>query len=143
MDASQVEVLLKIVHDLNMDLEVVVEPTFREKDGLAMSSRNAYLSAEQRKQATVLYRALTRIQMLTDTGEHDAAKLIEAGKQVVAEEPAAKLDYFEVVHPDTLEPLSDIRKGGLVAVAAWIGTTRLIDNIVIHGVGQASGPSVG
>ncbi len=142
-DAAQVAVIRKMVADLNMDLQVVVEPTVREKDGLAISSRNAYLSPEQRKQALVLYRALMRVHTMADTGERSAAKLIEAGKQVMSEERAAKLDYFEVVHPDTLEPVSDVSRGALVAVAAWVGNTRLIDNIVLHGTGHAGGPSMG
>lgn len=142
-DAAQVAVLRKMVADLNMDLQVVVEPTVREKDGLAMSSRNAYLSPEQRKQALVLYRALMRVQTAADTGEHDAARLIATGKQVMSEEAAAKLDYFEIVDPDTLEPLLDVRHGALVAVAAWVGTTRLIDNLLLHGSGSVAGPSVG
>ena len=142
-DAAQVAVLRKMVADLNMDIQVVVEPTVREKDGLALSSRNAYLSPKQRTQALVLYRALMRVQTLADTGEHDAAKLAAAGKEVMAEESEAKLDYFEIVNPDTLEPVTHVKNGALVAVAAWLGTTRLIDNVVLHGGGHASGPSVG
>ncbi len=142
-DAAQVAVLRKMASDLNMDLQLVVEPTVREKDGLALSSRNAYLSPDQRKQALILYRALTRVQTMADTGTHDASTLIAAGREVMAEEPAARLDYFEIVHPDTLEPIADVNKGALVAVAAWVGTTRLIDNIVLHGSGHAAGPSMG
>ena len=142
-DAAQVAVIRKMVADLNMDIQVVVEPTVRERDGLAMSSRNAYLNHEQRKQALVLHRALMRVQTLVDMGETQASKLIEEGKEVMAEEHGAKLDYFEVVHPDTLEPVMTIAGGALVAVAAWVGTTRLIDNVVVHGGGKARGPSVG
>ena len=80
-----------------MDVEVVVCPIVREKDGLAMSSRNVYLSPEQRQQALVLHRALMRVQTMADRGEHDAATLVEIGKQVIAEEPAARLDYFAIV----------------------------------------------
>lgn len=131
-DAAQVAVLRKMVHDLNMDVELIICPIVRERDGLAMSSRNAYLTAEQRKQALVLNRALMRIQLLADKGEKDAASLREAGKQVIAEEPGARLDYFEIVDGNTLDPVDDISKGALVAVAAYVGTTRLIDNLVLH-----------
>lgn len=130
-DAAQVAVLRKMVRDLDMDVEMIVCPIVREKDGLAMSSRNAYLTPEQRQQALVLYRALMRVQMTADRGERDAAKLRAIGEQVVAEEPGARLDYFAVVDPETLEPVADTRRGALVAVAAYVGTTRLIDNIVV------------
>jgi pantoate--beta-alanine ligase len=136
-DAAQVAVLRKMVQDLNIDLELVVCPIIRERDGLAMSSRNAYLSPEQRKQALVLNRSLMRVQAMADRGENSAAALREEGKQVVAEEPGAELDYFEIVDANTLEPVEDISKGALVAVAAHVGTTRLIDNLVLHGPGQA------
>lgn len=141
-DAAQVAVLRRMVADQNMAVQIVVCPIVREKDGLAMSSRNAYLDPQQRKQATVLYRALTRVQTMADTGESDALKLIAAGKEVVGEEAGAKLDYFEVVNWETLEPVADVSGGALVAVAAWMGTTRLIDNVVLHGVGTARGPNL-
>ena len=136
-DAAQASIVRRMVHDLNFDVKIVVCPIVREQDGLAMSSRNVYLSPEQRQQAIVLYRSLMRVQTLADQGESDAAKLIAAGRQVIAEEPAAKLDYFEIVNNHTLEPVADISRGALVAVAAIIGTTRLIDNIVVMGPGQA------
>jgi pantoate--beta-alanine ligase len=130
-DAAQVAVLRKLVNDLDMDVEVVVCPIVREKDGLAMSSRNAYLTSEQRQQATVLYRSLLRVQAAVDHGERDSAKLIEIGKQVIANETGAKLDYFAIVDRDTLELVADVSCGALVAVAAYIGSTRLIDNILV------------
>lgn len=136
-DAAQVAIIRKMVRDLNFDVRIVVCPIVREQDGLAMSSRNAYLSPEQRKQAIILYRSLMRVQTLADQGESNAEKLIAAGKQVIAEEPAARLDYFEIVNPDTLESVSNISRGALVAVAAHVGTTRLIDNILLMGPGQA------
>src|ERR1700756_4983568 len=139
-DAAQVAVINKMVRDLNFDVRVVVCPIVREADGLAMSSRNAYLTPEQRKQALVLYRSLMRVQTLADRGESSAARLKIAGEQVMAEESAAKLDYFEIVNRDTLDPVADISGGALVAVAAFAGSTRLIDNIVVHGKGQAGGP---
>ena len=137
-DAAQVAVLRKMVHDLNMDVEVMVCPIVRESDGLAMSSRNVYLTPAQRKQALVLHRALLRVQTMADRGDKSAASLREHGIQVIAEEPAAKLDYFEIVDPNTLEPVQDISHGALVAVAAWVGSTRLIDNVVLHGIGQST-----
>src|SRR5205085_10023607 len=107
-DAAQAAIIRKMVRDLNFDVHIVVCPTVRESDGLAMSSRNLYLSPEQRKQALVLYRSLMRVQLLTDRGEKDAARLMAAAKQVIAEEPAVTLDYFEIVDNDTLEPLADV-----------------------------------
>ena len=139
-DAAQAAIIRRMVRDLDMPLRIVVCPIVRERDGLALSSRNAYLDPKQRKQAIVLYRSLMRVQTLADKGEHSAAALVEAGKQVIAEEPGVRLDYFEAVDPDTLEPLEDISRGALVAVAAFVGTTRLIDNLVLHGSGQAAGP---
>jgi pantoate--beta-alanine ligase len=142
-DAAQVAIIRKMVADLNMDIQIVVEPTTREKDGLAMSSRNAYLNPEQRKQAAVLHRALMRVQTLVDTGELDSAKLMAAGREVMAEERGAKLDYFEIVSPESLEPVDSVKGGALVAVAAWVGSTRLIDNVIVHGGGKSRGPSLG
>lgn len=130
-DAAQVAVLRRMVRDLDMDVELVVCPIIREKDGLAMSSRNAYLNPTERKQALILNRSLMRVQHVADAGERDAAKLIEAGKSVIAEESAARLDYFALVDPDTLEPVSDLARPALVAVAAYVGATRLIDNILL------------
>ncbi len=128
-DAAQVAVLRKMVTDLDMDVDLVVCPIVRENDGLAMSSRNAYLDREQRRQALVLRRSLMSVKGHADKGERSAAKLIEAGKAVIAEEPGARLDYFVIVDPDTLDPVQEVSHGVLVAVAAYIGPTRLIDNI--------------
>ncbi|MGE5205895.1 MAG: pantoate--beta-alanine ligase [Chlamydiota bacterium] len=141
-DAAQTAIIRKMARDLNFDIEIVVAAIVREPDGLAMSSRNAYLNLEQRKQATVLYRALMRVQTLADRGERRAAELIRAGEEVVHEEPGAKLEYLEIVNPDTLEPVSDVSGGALVAIAALVGTTRLIDNVLLTGSGQAQGPAL-
>ena len=130
-DAAQVAVIRRMVRDLNFDVQIVVCPIVREQDGLAMSSRNEYLSAQERRQALVLSRSLEEVRRLQEQGENCAETLIAAGKQVIAEEPAVKVDYFEVVDPDTLEPVSDVTKGALVAVAAYVGATRLIDNLLI------------
>ena len=139
-DAAQVAIVNKMVRDLNFEVRIVLCPIVRESDGLAMSSRNAYLNPEQRKQALVLYRALMRVQTLADRGESSSARLKVAGEQVMAEEPAVKPDYFEIVNRDTLDPVSDISGGALVAVAAYAGSTRLIDNILLTGKGEAGGP---
>ena len=138
-DAAQVAVLRKMVRDQNIDIDLVVCPIVREKDGLALSSRNAYLSEEERKHALVLHRALMRVQTMADSGESDAAKLASVGRDLIAEEAGAKLDYLEIVDQDTLEPVADVKRGALVAVAAWIGATRLIDNLVLHGAKEVRG----
>jgi pantoate--beta-alanine ligase len=131
-DAAQVAVIRRMVRDLNLPVEIVVCPIVREPDGLAMSSRNAYLDAQQRTQALVLHRALVRVQKLADSGERNAAKLAAAGREEMARESSVRQDYFEIVNPDTLDPLEDVSAGALVAVAAFVGQTRLIDNIALR-----------
>jgi pantoate--beta-alanine ligase len=135
-----VAIINKMVVDLNFDVRIVVCPIVREADGLAMSSRNAYLNPDQRKQALVLYRAVMRAQTLADRGESNSARLKIAGEQVMAEDASVKPDYFEIVNRDTLEPVADISDGALVAVAAYVGSTRLIDNVVLTGKGKAAEP---
>jgi pantoate--beta-alanine ligase len=114
-----------------MDVEIVVCPIVRESDGLAMSSRNAYLNPEQRQQALVLSRSLLEVKAAVDAGERDVGMLAEIGRRAIASEPAAKLDYLAIVDPDTLDPIDKVSKGTLIAVAVWLGTTRLIDNILL------------
>jgi pantoate--beta-alanine ligase len=130
-DAAQVALLRKMVRDLDLDVQIVVCPIVRESDGLAMSSRNAYLNPDQRRQALILSRCLQQVKAAAEAGEHDAGKLSEIGRQAIASEPGAKLDYFAIVDADTLEPVDRVAPGTLVAVAAWVGTTRLIDNVVL------------
>lgn len=130
-DAAQVAVVRRMVRDLNIPVEVVVCPIMREPDGLAMSSRNAYLDPQQRKSALALSRALKRVESLFANGERDAARLIYAGKRVIAEESGVRLDYLDVVDPDSLDAVDMISGRALVAVAAFVGTTRLIDNTVV------------
>jgi pantoate--beta-alanine ligase len=130
-DAAQVAVLRKMVRDLDMDVEIAVCPIVRESDGLAMSSRNAYLNPGQRQQALVLSRSLQQVKAAFGAGERDAAKLADVGMHEVAVETGAKLDYFAIVDPDTLEPVGQATRGTLVAVASWVGTTRLINNLVL------------
>ncbi len=130
-DAAQVAIIRRMVRDLNFPVEIVVCPIVREPDGLAMSSRNAYLDPEQRKRALVLHRSLMRVQRLADAGERQAAKLVAAGREEFAGERSVRLDYFELVDPDTLDPVDNISGGALAAVAAFVGSTRLIDNILL------------
>jgi pantoate--beta-alanine ligase len=130
-DAAQVAVIRRMVRDLNLPVEIVVCPIVREPDGLAMSSRNAYLSPEERKRALVLRRSLERVRKLVDAGQTDAAKLVAAGREEFGREIDVRLDYFEIVNPETLDPVPDISGGALLAVAAYVGTTRLIDNMLV------------
>ena len=131
-DAAQVAVLRRMVRNLNFDLELVVCPTVREADGLALSSRNRYLSAEQRRQALVLSRALRRIEERVSQGVVESAALIREAQEMLAAEAGVRVDYLRIVDPSSLEDVADVCGGALVAVAAVVGTTRLIDNVVIH-----------
>ncbi len=131
-DAAQVAVIRRLVRDLNFPVEIVVCPIVREPDGLAMSSRNAYLNPEERQRALVLQRSLHRVEKEFRAGERNAAKLAAGAKQIIADEPQVRLDYFEIVDPDTLDPLDEISRPALVAVAAYVGSTRLIDNTVLN-----------
>lgn len=130
-DAAQVAIIKRMVRDLDMPVEIVVCPIVREPDGLALSSRNIYLSPEQRKQALILSRAIKHVQQLFNQGERRAEHLVTAGKEVFAEVPAVRLDYLSIVDPDSLEPVEHAAAGTLVAVAAFVGTTRLIDNVIL------------
>jgi pantoate--beta-alanine ligase len=130
-DAAQVAVIQRMVRDLNLPVEIVVCPIVREPDGLALSSRNAYLSPQERQQALVLHRSLMAVKKLADAGETRAPTLIARGKEEIAREPEVRLDYFEIVDPDSLDPVADVSRGGLAAVAAFVGTTRLIDNLLL------------
>jgi pantoate--beta-alanine ligase len=130
-DAAQVAIIRRMVRDLNMPVSIEVCPIVRESDGLALSSRNAYLNPEERKSALVLHRSLQRAERLFENGERDSAKLIVAGKEEFKNEPSARLDYFEIVDPDSLEPVTTISNRALIAVAGFIGNTRLIDNLIV------------
>lgn len=129
-DAVQVASIRKMVRDLNFPVEIVACPIVRERDGLAMSSRNAYLNPVERKQALVLSRALREIEKQFLEGERAAKELISVGKEVLAGEPAVRLDYLEIVNPDSLDQVEEA-SGALTAIAAFVGTTRLIDNVVL------------
>jgi pantoate--beta-alanine ligase len=130
-DAAQVAVLRRMVRDLNFDLELVACPIVREPDGLAMSSRNRYLSPDDRRHALVLSRALRKVEEQIAAGVVDSTQLIAAGQVLLAEETGVRMDYFRIVDPDTLEDLADICSGALIAVAACVGPARLIDNLLI------------
>jgi pantoate--beta-alanine ligase len=130
-DAVQVAVLTKMVRDLDLHVSLKVCPIVREPGGLALSSRNRYLNQEQRQQALILSRALNRIRELVRAGEHRANNLIAEALRLFAEEPQVRLDYFAIVDPGTLEDIAEVRPGTLVAVAAFVGSTRLIDNILL------------
>jgi pantoate--beta-alanine ligase len=130
-DAAQAAIIRRMVRDLNMPVSIEICPIIRESDGLALSSRNGYLSLEERKSALILHRSLLRAQTLFEGGERNSANLIAAGKQEFSREPKARLDYLEIVDPDSLEPVTTISNRALVAVAAFIGNTRLIDNIIV------------
>jgi pantoate--beta-alanine ligase len=137
-DAAQVAIIKRMVRDLNLPIEIVVCPIVREPDGLAMSSRNVYLDSQQRQQALVLYRSLMRVKELADSGERNAGRLIEAGRAEFANDNPVRLDYFEIVNPETLDPVQDISRDALVVVAAFVGGTRLIDNLRIEATADKS-----
>ncbi len=130
-DAAQVAVLHKMVRDLDFGMELVVCPTVREADGLALSSRNRYLSPDERRQALVLSRALRRVEERVAQGVLDAPTLIDDALTVLAGEPNVRVDYCRIVDPETLEDVRDVRNGALAAIAATVGATRLIDNLAI------------
>ena len=130
-DAAQVAVLRRMVADLRLGTKIVVCPIVREADGLALSSRNTYLSAQERRRALVLSHSIRRVEELAGTGERRADALIAAARAVFAEEPAVRVDYVELVDWSALLPVDMATPGTLLAVAAWVGTTRLIDNTII------------
>ncbi|MDR3775293.1 MAG: pantoate--beta-alanine ligase [Terracidiphilus sp.] len=130
-DAAQVAVLRRMVTDLCLPTEIEVCPIVREADGLALSSRNLYLSAEERMQALILSRVILEINALVDGGERRAGTLIAAALETFAKEPGICVDYVELVNWATLEPVETAVPGSLFAVAAWVGATRLIDNTIL------------
>jgi pantoate--beta-alanine ligase len=130
-DAAQAAIIKSMVRDLMFPVEIVVQPIVREADGLALSSRNVYLSPQERAQALVLSRSLGEVEARYRAGERNSAKLIEIGRKAFASEPTVRVDYIEVVDPETLEAVPSA-EGSLVAVAAFVGATRLIDNLVLE-----------
>jgi pantoate--beta-alanine ligase len=130
-DAAQVAVLRRMVADLRLATEIVVCPIVREVDGLALSSRNLYLNTEERAQALTLSRAIRAAETLFALGERRAGKFIEAAHEAFAAVPEIRVDYIALVDWATLEPVEIAAPGSLFAVAAWVGATRLIDNVVL------------
>ena len=129
-DAQQLAVIRRMVRDLNMNVQVVGCPIVREEDGLAKSSRNTYLSAEERTAALVLSRAVAEGQRLMEAGERSAATVLDAMKQLIEAEPLARIDYVEMVSWDGIKPVETVDGPVLVAMAVYIGKTRLIDNFI-------------
>ncbi|MBD3369508.1 pantoate--beta-alanine ligase [Candidatus Fermentibacteria bacterium] len=130
-DAQQLAVIRRLVRDLRLDVEVVAGPIVREPDGLALSSRNSYLSRLEREQATALYRGLLRAEGLAGEGRTDPAALRSAVRAEIESQPLLSAQYVELVDPSTMRPLERLDRRGLLAVAVFAGRTRLIDNILI------------
>jgi pantoate--beta-alanine ligase len=130
-DYQQAQVIKRLAADLDYGVEIDVLPTVREADGLAMSSRNEYLSPAERRRATCLYRALARVQELFAAGVRDAARYVDEMTSIVAAEPDARVDYAEVVHAEELTPVAEVEAGSVAVLAAFINKTRLIDNTVV------------
>jgi len=132
-DAQQLRIIRRMVRDLNLPVEIVPGPTRREPDGLAMSSRNSLLSPEERAAAPVLRRALDEVERRYAAGERSSVRLVETLRAVIATAPGARVDYLEVVDDETLQPVSQLTRPALVALAVYFGNTRLIDNTVLGG----------
>jgi len=130
-DAQQARIIRQIAADLALDSEIVVCPIVREPDGVALSSRNQYLSPAERKAATVLYRALSRARHAIKEGERDAMRIVTAMRGELAEEPLASPDYVEIVDADSFEPVMRLTRSGVVLLAVRFGATRLIDNLQV------------
>jgi pantoate--beta-alanine ligase len=131
-DAQQVRIISEMARDLNLDAEIVVCPVVREPDGLALSSRNAYLNAEERKTATVLHRALVAARNELSAGVRDTLQLQAVMRRILEAEPLARVDYAEIVSADTFEPLVRVARPSYAVLAVFIGKTRLIDNLLIE-----------
>lgn len=131
-DAQQLAVIKKMVKDLDMNLEVIGCPTVREPDGLAMSSRNAYLKSDERKAATVLYQSLKLAENLYSEGERNAVKIRHEMTSLIRQQPAANIDYISIADNETLDEVDEITKPVLVSLAVKIGKPRLLDNLVLE-----------
>ena len=130
-DYQQATLIRRMVADLDMSIDIVVAPSVRAADGLALSSRNAYLSPEERAQALALSRALRAGAAAWDTGERHGGSILAAARAELDREPGVRVQYLELVHPDTLEAVEQAVAGSVLAVAAFVGRTRLIDNVVL------------
>jgi pantoate--beta-alanine ligase len=131
-DYQQLLVIRQMVRDLNMDIEIIGGETVREKDGLAMSSRNAYLSEEQRVSALSLYKALMTVQELVLSGKVDSSELVREAEKFISSFPDTKIDYAAICDPETLEDMHTIDRPALMALAVKVGSTRLIDNMILQ-----------
>jgi pantoate--beta-alanine ligase len=136
-DAQQARIIRQMAADLDLDTEIAVCPIVREPDGLALSSRNAYLSASDRRAATVLYRSLDALRRETSAGDQDVVHLLATMRKIIEIEPGVALDYAEIVDADTLEPVMALRKTCYALLAARVGNTRLIDNALIEPAGDS------
>jgi pantoate--beta-alanine ligase len=136
-DAQQARIIRQMTGDLDLDTELVVCPIVREPDGLALSSRNAYLSASDRRAATVLYRSLDTLRRDVSSGDRDVLHLLATVRKMIESEPGVALDYAEIVDADTLEPVMALRKTCYMLLAARVGSTRLIDNALIEPAGDS------
>jgi pantoate--beta-alanine ligase len=137
-DAQQARLIQQMARDLNVDTEIVICPIVREPDGLALSSRNVYLNAEERRAATVLYRALDEARREMTAGVRDVLQLQAAMRKVLGSEPLAGVDYGEIVDANTFEPVVQVRRSCYALLAVFIGKTRLIDNLLIERTGADS-----
>jgi pantoate--beta-alanine ligase len=141
-DAQQVRIISQLTRDLNLDTEIVVCPIVREHDGLALSSRNAYLTAEERRAATVLHRTLQAAQKELSTGVRDTLHLQTAMRKVLESEPLAAVDYAEIVDADAFEPVTRIAHPCYILLAVFLGKTRLIDNLYIEPAADSGDPVI-
>ena len=130
-DYQQLKVVQRLARDLCFGVEIVPVPTVREADGLALSSRNQYLDESERAQATVIFKALRVAQSMFNAGENNAQRLATAMMRTVEIAPAARLDYAELAGGETLEPITEVKRGDVALIAAYLGKTRLIDNLVL------------
>jgi pantoate--beta-alanine ligase len=131
-DAQQCAVIKKMVKDLDMPLEIIIVPTVRELDGLAMSSRNVYLTPDMRRQAPVLNQSLKLAEKLWKQGETSAAKVRQAMTDLIQQQPLAKIEYIDIADADTLEEQQTIKRGTLISMVVRFGNTRLLDNLILE-----------
>lgn len=131
-DYQQLKVIERLVRDLNLEVEIIGAPIIRESDGLAMSSRNAYLSAEQRPSALALYESLIKAKALLESGERGASTIIDAAAALITSRPATSIDYIAICDPETLDDVTTIDRPALMALAVKVGATRLIDNMILE-----------
>ncbi|HEX2227232.1 MAG TPA: pantoate--beta-alanine ligase [Candidatus Binatia bacterium] len=131
-DYQQLQIIRRMARDLNLAVEIVAHPTVREPDGLAMSSRNAYLSTAERQAALCLSRSLRRAECLVKNGERSAAAILERVHSEIAAEPLARLEYATLADGENLREIDEVSENAVLALAVWIGKARLIDNVVLQ-----------